>query len=399
MATTGAVELDTETGAITVEELTIRDADLVDYLAAHDPEEQRELAAQAFRIGLTTLRLAETSKDLEHVKQEFDNMHSAIKSDVEAMQSDLEERFGDEGDVPTLLDDYLGEDGEVQALLDDALGDDGQLADRLDAELGEDGERIQTALDPDREGTPTNRLRAQLMERIDGLRDKIAEEAGVAQERQQSPQKGHDFEETVAGLLDDAVYGTNDTVRHTGDERGALDDKKGDHVVTLGETGQRIVIESKSEDDYYQPRIKEQLDQALENRDADIAVFVSECESYVPDKVGYFKEFDKQRLAVCLSEDEDDDLDAGFLQIALNWARMRAVEKYVDTGAELDTEVIQARVESARDRVEQVSSLKKKCRSITDTAQAIRSELDELRDDVTEDLNQIIAELSKERNG
>jgi hypothetical protein len=235
-----------------------------------------------------------------------------------------------------------------------------------------------------------------LIERIDGLRDKLAEEAGAERERQRSPQKGHDFEETVAGLLDETVYGTNDTVRHTGDERGALDEKVGDHVVTLGETNQRIVIESKSEDNYHQPQIEGQLDRALENRDADIAVFVSECESYVPDKIGYFKEFDKQRLAVCLSQDEDDDLDAGFLQIALNWARMRAVEDYVDTGTELDTEVIQARVESVRERVEQVSTVKKKCRSISDTAQAIRSDLDELRDDVTEDLNQIIAELSKE---
>jgi hypothetical protein len=399
MATTGAVQLDAETGSITVEELTVHDADLVDYLADHDPEEQRELADRAFRVGLMTLQLAETSKDLEYVKQEFDDMHSAIKSDVEAMQSDLEERFGDEGDVPTLLDDYLGEDGEVQAVLDDALGDDGQLAERLDAELGEDGERIQTALDPDREGTPTNRLRAQLIEQIHGIRDKIAEEAGAAQERQRSPQKGHDFEDTVAGLLDDTVYGTNDTVRHTGEKKGSLDEKVGDHVVTLGETGQRIVIESKSEDDYHQPQIEGQLDQAIENRDADIAVFVSECESYVPNKVGYFKEFDKQRLAVCLSEDEDDDLDAGFLQIALNWARMRAVEDYVDTGAELDTEVIQARVESVRERVGQVSSVKKKCTSINETAQAIQSEVDSLRDDVTEDLNQIIAELSKEQTG
>ena len=142
-----------------------------------------------------------------------------------------------------------------------------------------------------------------------------------------------------------------------------------------------------------------QLDQAIEKRDADSAVFVSECESYVPNKVGCFKEFDKQRLAVCLSEDEDDDLDAGFLQIALNWARMRAVEDYVDTGAELDTEVIQARVESVRERVGQVSSVKKKCTSINETAQAIQSEVDALRDDVTEDLNQIIAELSKEQTG
>jgi hypothetical protein len=141
------------------------------------------------------------------------------------------------------------------------------------------------------------------------------------------------------------------------------------------------------------------LDRSLENRSADVAIFISECESYIPNKVGYFQEFDKQRLAVCLSKDEEDELDWGFLQIGLNWARMRAIEQYVDTGASLDPETVQARVESIRQRVDQVSNIKGKCSNIRSTADEIKSNLDELRDDVTDDLNQITAELSKERSG
>lgn len=44
----------------------------------------------------------------------------------------------------------------------------------------------------------------------------------------------------------------------------------------------------------------------------------------------------------------------------------------------------------------QVSEIKKKCSGIEDTAETIKSELDALRDDVTDELNQIIAELSKD---
>ena len=272
------------------------------------------------------------------------------------------------------------------------------MTDRLDEQLGEDGERLQAALDPDADGTPTNRLKSQLIEQIDSLRDKLAEEAGAQEERQLSPRKGEDFEDTVAEMLDDIVYRTNDSVRHTGTEEGDIGEKVGDHVLTLGETGQRIVIESKSEADYSEPKIRDQLDRALENRSADVAIFVSKCESYLPNKLGYFQEFDKQRLSVCLSEDDDDDLDRGFLQIGLNWARMRAIEEHVDTGTRLDSEAVQAQVENVRQRVEQVSEVKKKCSSITDTAKQIESELDKLRDDVTNNLNQITAELSKERS-
>lgn len=398
MTAAGSIEVDSDTDEVTIHEVTIRDAELASYLADHGPNERREIVDRAFRVGLMTLQLADTSKDLEYVKREFETMQTALENELTDVREDLDNRFGNEGDLPELLDDYFGEDGELREALTDAFGEDGELTDRLDEQLGEDGERLQAALDPDADGTPTNRLKSQLIERIDSLRDKLAEEAGAQEERQLSPRKGEDFEDTVAEMLDDIVYRTNDSVRHTGTEEGDIGEKVGDHVLTLGETGQRIVIESKSEADYSEPKIRDQLDRALENRSADVAIFVSKCESYLPNKLGYFQEFDKQRLSVCLSEDDDDDLDRGFLQIGLNWARMRAIEEHVDTGTRLDSEAVQAQVENVRQRVEQVSEVKKKCSSITDTAEQIKSELDELRDDVTDDLNQITAELSKERS-
>lgn len=398
MTTVGSIEVDSDTDEVTIHEVTIRDAELASYLADHGPNERREIVDRAFRVGLMTLQLADTSKDLEYIKREFETMQTALENELTDVREDLDDRFGNEGDLPELLDDYFGEDGELREALTDAFGEDGELTDRLDEQLGEDGERLQAALDPDADGTPTNRLKSQLIERIDSLRDKLAEEAGAQEERQLSPRKGEDFEDTVAEMLDDIVYRTNDSVRHTGTEEGDIGEKVGDHVLTLGETGQHIVIESKSEADYSEPKIRDQLDRALENRSADVAIFVSKCESYLPNKLGYFQEFDKQRLSVCLSEDDDDDLDRGFLQIGLNWARMRAIEEHVDTGTRLDSEAVQAQVENVRQRVEQVSEVKKKCSSITDTAEQIKSELDELRDDVTDDLNRITAELSKERS-
>ena len=39
-------------------------------------------------------------------------------------------------------------------------------------------------------------MKSQLIDRIDSLRDKLAEKAGAQEERQLSPRKGEDFEET-----------------------------------------------------------------------------------------------------------------------------------------------------------------------------------------------------------
>jgi hypothetical protein len=327
MPTVSSVEVDPDADEVTIHEMTVHDAELVSYLADYDQDKQREIVDRAFRVGLMTLQLADTSKDLEYVKREFESMQTALEEELTDVRDDLDDRFGEEGELPELLDDYFGEDGELREALTDAFGEDGELTNRLDEQLGEDGERLQAALDPDTDGTPTNRLKSQLIERIDRLRDKLAEEAGAQEERQLSPRKGEDFEETVAEMLDQMVYGTNDNVRHTGTEEGDAGEKVGDHVLTLGETGQRIVIESKSEANYTEPKIRDQLDRALENRSADVAIFVSECESYVPNKVGYFKEFDKQRLAVCLSENEDDDLDRGRTELGSD-AGNRGTRRY-----------------------------------------------------------------------
>jgi hypothetical protein len=396
MATAADVTVEPDDATIHISDLTVRDSDLAAFLDDHTAEEQADLTARAVEIGLQALRLGTTARDLEFVQHEFEQMKDALDDELDDVREDLHETFGDDGDVQQLLDDHLGDDGQLRGHLEDAFEEDGLLSERLDDELGEDGERIQDALDPSREGTPTHQLKTDLREEIRSLRDKISEEAGREEERQQSWKKGEDFEETVANLLDDIVYQTAHGVEHTGDEEGEIPGRDvGDHVLTLAETGQRIVFESKSEQNYTAPKIKEEMGEAIENRDADYGIFVTECESYVPNKVGYFQEWDEEILVVALCHDEDDEIDPGFLRIAFNWAKIRTLQAHVDTGESVDPETIQAQVESVRDSIDRFSTVKTKCREIESTAREIKTMLDEIREDVLSDLNTVTTELSK----
>jgi hypothetical protein len=171
----------------------------------------------------------------------------------------------------------------------------------------------------------------------------------------------------------------------------------GDYVITLGETGQRIVVEAKSESEYDQPQIKEEMEEAIRNRNAEYGIFVAQSETDIPNKVGYFQEFDKEILSVALSEDGEDDFEPSFLNIAFNWARMRTVQSFVDAEERIEAEAIQAQVEEARDSINRFSVVKQKCGSIETTAQDIKAELDEIKDSVNKQLDGIITELSKEK--
>ncbi|WP_135304868.1 V-type ATP synthase subunit I [Haloarcula amylovorans] len=404
MATTNSIQVDTATDRVEVQELTIHDSDLAEYLSQFEEHDREREITRALRVGATTLELADTSKEVEFVKREFAEMEEAFNEEIDEVREELEDNFGDDGQVATLLETHLGDEGKLQRHLDDALGEDGEFVQRLDDELGEDGQRFQEALDPDRDGTPINRLkeflreevRSELRDEIRELQEKLEREDAAEEMRQQTPLKGEDFEEDLEALLDDLAYGTNNMVEYTGETEGALSGRQiGDFVFTLGDTDQRIVIEAKSEQNYTQPKIKEELAEAIENRDADYGIFVSECESYVPDKVGYLHEFDNEMLVVCLSADEDDSIDARLLNIAHNWARMRTVQAHVDTGDSLDTEIIQTQVSEVRDTIDRFQTVRTKCTDIKSTAQDIDDLLSEIQADVNTQLNHITAELSK----
>ncbi len=386
------------TNRVQISELEVTDSDVVEYLQDVDDDEQTEAIQYALSVGVKTLQLADTSREEEFVERKFGEMQQEFEAEIEQIQDEVEERFGSDGDVPEIFDEHLGEDGKLQRHIEDAFGDDGLFVDRLDEELGEDGERIQEALDPDDEGTPTYRLKSALLDEIRALRDKIEEQETEEETReelkQQTTLKGEDFEETVGNVLGDIVRNTTDEVQPTGEELGERADRKvGDFVLTLGDTGQRIAIEAKSATNYTQPKIKEELADTIENRDADYAIIVFECESYVPDKVGYFQEFDDDRLSVALSEDEEDEIEPGFLRIAVNWARARAVQSYVDAGSELDPETIQNDVSEIEDAIGQFSRIRTKTTNIREAANEIDEELRDIQNEVENRVSQVRAEL------
>jgi|AntDeeMinimDraft_4_1070355.scaffolds.fasta_scaffold00855_7 hypothetical protein len=398
MAQQPATSIDVKGDTVRLVDFEITDPAVAAYLQDVDTEDQVDALEYALSVGVKTMNLAQTSQEEEFVERKFGEMQRQIESEIERMEEEVEERFGADGDVPQIFSEHLGEDGHLQQHIETAFSEDSAFVERLDEELGEDGERIQKALDPDNDGTPTNRLKSTIVEEIRSLRDKIEEQETEEKTREEIKQKttlkGDDFEETVENILGDIVRNTPDSVEPTGERRGERGERKvGDFVVTLGDTDQRIAIEAKSEKNYSQPKIKAELGEALENRDAEYAVMVFECESYIPDKVGYFQEYDDDRLSVAMSADDDDDIEPGFLSIAVNWARTRAVQSYVDAGSALDPESIQTDVGEIEDAVGQFSRIRTKTTTIRETANEIDEELRDIQNEVDTRVDKVRTEL------
>jgi len=395
MATEHSSAVEIHDDRAVIDNLDITDHDVVEYLRDFDsPDEREEALRRALRIGVTTMDLSNTSEQEEYVERKFTEMQQEFEREIERIEEEVQEKFGEEGEVPRVFEDHLGEEGSLWRQIEEAFAEDGPFKERLDEELGEDGEKIQKALDPDVEGTPTYRLKQTIQDQIDSLRDKIEEKETEESIRRKTTLKGDDFEDTVENILTDLVYGTSHEMEYTGETEGEITNRKvGDFVITLNDTGQRIVVEAKSDKGYSQPDIKEELEDAIENRDADYAIIVFECESYIPDKVGYFHEFDNKRLSVALRENEDDDIEPGFLRIAHNWAQTRVVQNYVSADTAFDPETLQNSVDEISDLVGRFSTIRRKTKSIRGTANEIDEELEDIENEVKSELADIRAEM------
>jgi DNA repair exonuclease SbcCD ATPase subunit len=348
------------------------------------------------------MRLTQTTVDVQYVEQKFDEMLSSFDDEVSSateefgdkvgeVTDELDEAVGENGRMDGRFGDYLGNGGELESRLEDAFAEDGPFHERLNEELGEDGERIQNALDPEEDGTPINSLRNDIQK----LRDLVKEKQGANSAIQRSTLKGVDFEETVGNILGDISDQTSDRYEFTGETVGEIPEAKvGDFVYELGGTGKRIVVEAKTEG-YSLNDIETEMERAIENRDADYGVFVTDHLGNLPrTKVSWFHEFDRDFVTVALSETADEDIEPAFLRFALNWAQVRALHDVGAAGDEVDTTLIQSEVDAIDEKIDRFAQVRKQCTSIEDSVEEIRDELGDMESDIENRFETLRGELA-----
>jgi hypothetical protein len=211
----------------------------------------------------------------------------------------------------------------------------------------------------------------------------------VDAEHQKGTQKGVEFEEYCGKIISEIAKQHGDKLEATGDTAGLIaGSKKGDHVYTIVESGKKIVLEMKDyTDKMTQPYLEKQLKEAIENRGAEYGIIVSKRKSSFPDHVGIFQEYDNNKLCVALTteESEDAELQNELLAIALRWARLRLKQK----SGTVDSGLITQKISSVQRNMKKFSNIKTKCTSIKGTAEEIYEDLDDLRDLIKKDLEDI----------
>jgi len=330
-----------------VTDLTIEDPSVVDYFAALNDDEVNQRLHEVIRVGVTAIQAGDTAANTELVRRRFEALEQRLEDDLDAV-------FGERGSLPEMLEEHLGENG-----------------------------RLTDLFDPHADGTPTAKLRTDILGEVKEFRDIIMEKEGANKLREDTPLSGFDYEDELWAQLQALARIHGDDVERTGETTGVGRSKKGDFVVEVDGKGPRFVIEAK-DTEMSVPQIKSELEESIPNRDAVFGVLLTKKRDQLADKVGWFNEYEGNQLVAAVTDGEDDRLFDPLVRFLYSYARTRAIAEYSNVTADINFSAVRAEIEGLNDDLGAVTQIKKQCTEIEGLSDNIRQEADDLRERISE---------------
>lgn len=405
---------------LAVDGLTVPDPTAVRLALAREEagEDVAALVRDAVEIGARVLDREQTAADTDFVRAEFEKSARAVETEFgerarvagETLAEALEVVFDDEqGTFARALERHFSDDstGAVQHKVREAVAETmrGAREEIVRAFSAGDGSplgefkeaQVRAIADAGRRHAEEVRglqgRLAQLTAQVEGLRAERAGEEDLADEQERGTAKGRTYEEQVCGAIDEIAAAQGDDCEATGDLPGATG-KTGDVVVEIdgarGPARGRVVFEAKDRR-LGRRRALDELDAAMENRDADFGVLVVPTAEELPAGTRALREVGGDKLFVV-----HDAADGSSLTLEVAYALARArVTMAREEGEGVDAGAVRERVESALTQLEATRKVKTQLTGVTKNAEGARVALEAMEAAVRAQLTGIDALLEE----
>ncbi len=155
----------------------------------------------------------------------------------------------------------------LQEKYEEVFGEKGKFGEILESHFGEDGKILKELFVPMKDGTPLYRLRVDFTNQIHDLMERLKISETVREMQDRTTLKGPEFENYCEELLSSITRFNGDWMDRTTDTPGeVLHSKKGDFVITLGNSEKRMVWELKHGQRYGLREICESLNEAMKKQ-------------------------------------------------------------------------------------------------------------------------------------
>jgi hypothetical protein len=359
-------------------ELEVCDPTVLGLLEPLEGPARTAKALEALRVGAGVLQMASPTMDLQMVKDEFGNFQKELDNSFAGYFKEKD------GILARSLNGYFGQDGSVRRAFLDPNNKQSVLAvfENLLTKMA-NGILQQFSLDDD--GSAMSRLKAILAEGFTGLKEALGIKEAQAVAAEKGHVKGFEFEADLYRPL--AEWG-----RQVGDETqlvrgtpGALKQKWGDYLITLGDTSgaplAKIVVEVKDQAFKAKPAIEE-MEKAKKNREAALGIFVfaKGCE---PVEFGDFRQIGNDFYCTADQEAMAQGQSPIFFWAAYQIARAQVVAAIrKEANGKLDLDRVQQEMDGLKPWVDRLGEIFAKAGTIQRSGQAIEETASKMKEDL-----------------
>jgi len=408
----GRIEL--RENGVRVLDVDVPGKEVTDLLSPLTESERVPMLVRAIRVGALCLARASAVQDSEFIRRQLDALLNDVRLQVMAIpgaaQIALLEKIGtNDGQVLAPVQTLLNavkttteaKLKEIQDLLQEEIDPTKEKS-----TLGDALRKIQNIIDPQRKDSIQSRLQdavdtitkadgdlvttvkeqvtasiSPMLQRVTALEAAVHAQEQVDEALAQTTEKGTPYEEEVVARLQDWARFSGVEVEHVGP-----DNKPGDVVVRmtgLGGTGTHctIVIEVKDRQDKVgRVRVSAMLSEAMPDREATAAVYLSRTRSGLAKEIGDWAEGETTLgpWVACIDD---------YLLIALR--HLNALHELTQIRAsrpEVDTVAISSQIQRIRTSLNSLTNIKTKANALHNGATEIEQEADALRKEIVDAL-------------
>lgn len=403
--TKSQVIVDKRTESVIIRNLSIMDREVFEVILDQDEIERPVFIKRALKVGIIALRDVLVAEKVDFVKKEFDSLCVELdrifskELGKEGMKGELERVFGEKGELHSCLEKLFGADGKLARDLldmDNNKSPIGQLRKTIESYfVGKDSE-VYSMLDPNLKDSPIFRLKAEILDRLDGIESDIATYLAKKEVVDKSPKKGLNFEDDLEDFLLRLSKPFGDLIERTGTEKGKMGRKTGDFVITINDPAikgksPKIVIEAKTNSSVrLTPKsLVGELREALQNREAGFAIAVTD--TLISEAVGCYREIEGDKI-VCAFGDNGLPLEVAY-RIARTYLLMKV---HATPDRTIDTQKICTIINKITNDLSSVRGIKTKLTSIGTTADAITADITALEHNIRDSLDELQGALKNE---
>mgnify|MGYP001573711299 CR=1 FL=1 len=344
--------------SIIINNIILDDVNTYKILKDIKEDKREDFIKKAIVIGAIGLRNLYLTENVDYIEKEFKELMKNSENQSKDIKDMIEKTLDINSNSSSL--------GKMRVLFEDYF----------DKRKG----KISDLLNPFEDDSPIKKLKDEIFKKIQDLRDELLKEKNQGEIIEKTTLKGGKFEEIVLESIEDICSEYEDKVAPVGEKLGKSN-KIGDITIDIeGDENKRVIIECKDSSAYSHKKTLDEINDAIENRNAKFGIFLFKSQSQIPSALAPMKITNNYIIT---------SFDNFGLYFAFRVARLFVERSTENKQKTIPIDKIQKEIEDLQTKLSAFNNIQAKLTQINNASSYIQENIDRLKKDIEEGLSSI----------